>query len=156
MTNYDDIKNAFDETLKELKNVGFGAAELKQAWQISSASAARLLPGRQWSDVIADFKELGYGLEDLKDVGFTAKQLKESFTLEQLKDVGFNAMQLKIAEFTAQELNNAGFDAMELKEIYSPEQLKDVPIDSVAPVPGSQDAKFDHITKASKDIRKYG
>ena len=67
-----------------------------------------------------------YTVHQLKIGSFTAKELKEVFSLLELKEAGYDCGQLKEAEFTAAQLSQEGFDKDQLKAAgYSANEMKE-------------------------------
>merc|ERR1712137_798644 len=58
--------------------------------------------------LLKEARFLSLSAKDLKEVGFTPKELKNSFSAAELRVAGFSAKELKVSGFSAKDLKEPG------------------------------------------------
>lgn len=141
-----EMKGVFP--LHEFREAGFNYVEMKEAQLADTALAAagfilifQEMPGLDEDESprapnkmsksagardagqVAELKEEGCSLEELKGLGFGPAALKAHYSVNQLKGAGFSVAELK-AVCTLRELRMAGFSVAELKKEFSVAELK--------------------------------
>ena len=125
---------------QELKEAGYTARELREA-DITPAALVDLgYTPRGLKEAGLNPTELhelvGSGASDLRNVGFTASELRAAqplptlearYPLTALAEAGYSVVELKEAGWKAVDLRMAGFTAVELRdaEVFTAQQLRD-------------------------------
>ena len=114
---------------QELKEAGYAARELREAGITPAALVGLGYTPRGLREAGLNAKEfhqlLGSSAAELRDVGFTASELRAAqalptlearYPLNALAEAGYGVMELKEAGWKAVDLQVAGFTAVELRE----------------------------------------
>ena len=125
---------------QELKEAGYTARELREAGITVAALVDLGYTPRGLKEAGLNPTELhelvGSGASDLRNVGFTASELRAAqplptlearYPLTALAEAGYSVVELKEAGWKAVDLRMAGFTAVELRdaEVFTAQQLRD-------------------------------